>query len=126
MVKQGHRLDWSLQRLRRPRLPRTLPRPLDTAHLSPLMTSPLLESASWVEWRNYSAMVLLYATGLRIQEVLNTNLGVWGKPDGISVVCKGGKPGTTPVLPMAQKAVDIHLSKKSMNQQRAGNALVFG
>ena len=99
LIQQGHTLSWSLHRLRRPRLPRTLPRPLDQSQLDPLMAPPLPQHASWIEWRNYSAMVLLYATGLRIQEVLNINLGDWGKPDGISVVCKGDKPGITAFCP---------------------------
>jgi len=111
LVKQGHTLAWSLQRLRRPRLPRTFPRPLDIAALEPLMTPPLTEDAHWVEWRDYSAMVLLYATGLRIQEILNLNQGDWGKKGGIRVVCKGGKERITPVLPIAEKAVDRYLSK---------------
>ncbi len=110
IIAQGHTLSWSLQLLRRPRLPRTFPRPLDGAQLAPLMRAPDV-GGHWVEWRNYAALVLLYATGLRIQEILNLNHGHWGNATDISVVCKGGKNRLVPVLPIARKAVDIYLSK---------------
>lgn len=110
LIQQGHTLSWSLHRLRRPRLPRTLPRPLDHAQLDPLMTAPAVD-APWIEWRNYSAMVLLYATGLRIQEVLNINWGDWGKEAGLSVVSKGDKPRIIPILPAAISAVTIYWEK---------------
>ena len=111
LIQQGHTLSWSLNRLRRPRLPRILPRPLDHSQLEPLMTPPLSEQASWIEWRNYSAMVLLYATGLRIQEILNMNWGDWGREGGLSVVSKGDKPRMIPLLPLAEKAVEMYWQK---------------
>jgi integrase/recombinase XerC len=111
LVERGHTLSWDLQKLRRPRLPRTFPRPLDTDQLKPLLTPPLDPHSDWVEWRNYSLIVVLYATGLRIQEVLNINHQYWGKPDGVRVLCKGGKERLVPILPIAQNAVDAYLGK---------------
>jgi|LauGreDrversion4_2_1035121.scaffolds.fasta_scaffold111498_3 integrase/recombinase XerC len=125
LIQQGHTLSWSLHRLRRPRLPRTLPRPLDQSQLDPLMAPPLLHHASWIEWRNYSAMVLLYATGLRIQEVLNINWGDWGKDAGLSVVSKGDKARIVPVLPIALNAVNTYWQKNPWGAKNGAETPLF-
>jgi integrase/recombinase XerC len=125
IIAQGHKLSWSLHVLRRPRLPRTFPRPLDAAQLNPLMCPPQQE-AHWVEWRNYAVLVLLYATGLRIQEILNLNYGDWGLGESISVICKGGKSRIVPVLPVAKKAIDAYLSTVPHVNQGGTTPLFLG
>ncbi len=126
LVERGHTLSWNLQKLRRPRLPRTLPRPLDTDQLKPLLAPPIDPNAHWVEWRNYSIIVLLYATGLRIQEVLNMDHQHWGNPDGVRVLCKGGTERLVPILPIAQQAVESYLRKSPWTDRHPQTPVFLG
>lgn len=105
LTYQGHDVKVPISLLRRPRLPRTLPRPLAYEAISQLLAH-LPEGDHWPAWRNYGLMVLLYATGLRIHEALNLNEQDWGQGETLWVRGKHHKERVIPILPQARQAIE--------------------
>lgn len=103
LVYKGHTVNACLHLIKRPRAVRVLPRPLSLSHIDQLMALRP-STQDWVEWRNYSLVVLLYATGLRIQEALNITQGQWSKQP-LHVIGKRQKERSVPVLPQAYDVV---------------------
>ena len=127
LIHTGHAQECPISRLQRPRLPRRLPRPLSHENIEQLLHPPCEINGSWVEWRNHAIVVLLYATGWRIQELLNLNHVDWKPPfDHITVVGKGQKSRTTPLLPMAQKALKHAITKSPYTGISADDPLFRG
>jgi integrase/recombinase XerC len=124
LVYKGHTVNASLHLVKRPRAVRVLPRPLSLTHIDQLMTLRP-QTQDWVEWRNYSLFVLLYATGLRIQEALNLTQGQWSKQP-LHVMGKGQKERSVPVLPEAYECVATYQSFCPYTNNSVHDPLFFG
>lgn len=105
---KGQIVDLSKDKLRRPRLPRTLPRPIDQDALMQALAEPPPQQ-DWIAWRDYSLLILLYATGLRIHEALQLNREKWNQ-DLLHILGKRGRYRVVPVLEKAKHAVDTYLA----------------
>ncbi len=99
-MHKGYGLSVSLNSLRRPKMPRTLPKPLDQSAIQTLMTNPPT-TQDWVAWRDYALCVLLYATGMRIQEALSLTRGQIAQ-DVVYITGKRSKERVIPLLPVAR------------------------
>jgi integrase/recombinase XerC len=107
LTVQGHKIHMPLHALRGGRLPRKLPRPLSIEQTRTLVSlSP--RQKHWIDWRNYSLGVLLYATGLRIQEALSLNVEHWKCRDNLYILGKGGKARMIPLLKRAFSIVEYY------------------
>ncbi|MCY4152617.1 MAG: tyrosine recombinase XerC [Aestuariivita sp.] len=95
--------------MRAPKVPKRLPRPLDSgAARAMIKTASAQSDIPWVAARDVAVLTLLYACGLRISEAL----GLTGKdlplPRVLQIVGKGGKERVVPVLDVAREATDTY------------------
>jgi integrase/recombinase XerC len=113
---------------RGPRIARTLPRPL-TAIAARTMATPDIrrgeERPEWVLRRDAAVLALLYGCGLRISEALGLRARDIPTPDNdvLTVIGKGGKARSTPVLPMVIEAINAYVA--SCPWQVAGDKPLF-
>jgi integrase/recombinase XerC len=69
-----------------------------------------IDGEEWVNLRNKAILILIYATGLRISEALSlSKQNILNNI--IKVVGKGDKERVVPLLPIAQKYIDLYLAK---------------
>jgi integrase/recombinase XerD len=92
-----------------PKNPRSLPKSLTEGEVEGLLAAPSLEDPLGV--RNKTMLELLYATGLRVSELVSLKLGQLSQDMGVvRVIGKGGKERLVPVgevaLDWARKYVD--------------------
>ena len=93
-------------RLRAPRQPKSLPKPLTAADARRVVSfGEQLAEKPWIAARNAAVLTLLYGSGLRISEALAIKAGELPGAGVLRVTGKGGKTRLTPVLPLAQQAV---------------------
>ncbi|SFV00104.1 integrase/recombinase XerC [Methylobacterium sp. 174MFSha1.1] len=112
--REGHGSVAALAAIRSPKVERRLPRPLPVA-AAIAMASPDIrageERPAWVLARDAAVLALLYGSGLRISEALG--LARRDAPvdgiDAVTVVGKGQKTRSVPVIPQVQAAVAEYL-----------------
>jgi len=118
--KRGLAHNASIQAIRTPKLPRSIPKALDTAEASEaLQAIGDLSGTDWFEkrglgWmaqRDIALLTLLYGCGLRVSEALNLNLK--DKPRSaeatLIITGKGNKQRVVPVLPIVSEAIEAYL-----------------
>ncbi|AWN53753.1 tyrosine recombinase XerC [Methylobacterium sp. 17Sr1-1] len=112
--REGHGSVAALSAIRSPKVERRLPRPLPVA-AAIAMASPDIrageERPAWVLARDAAVLALLYGSGLRISEALGLtrrDAPVDGI-DAVTVVGKGQKTRSVPVIPQVQAAVAEYL-----------------
>jgi len=98
-----------------PRLPRTLPRPLSEEDAARTIAEAGARQGNdnhphWLEARNVALMTLLYGTGLRISEALSLKRGDAPLGQSITVVGKGAKERSVPVLGVVRDAIDAYVA----------------
>ncbi len=96
--------------MRAPKVPKRLPRPLDSRAVTTMIKTASVQSVPpWVAARNVAVLTLLYACGLRVSEAL----GLTGRdsplPRVLQITGKGEKERVVPVLPVAREATDTYL-----------------
>lgn len=101
--------------VRTPKLARSLPKPLSVASACDLgeVESRAGEMrAAWILARDAAVLALLYGSGLRISEALGLKRGeapVGGR-DQVTVLGKGRKTRTVPVIRKVQEALEAYLA----------------
>jgi integrase/recombinase XerC len=100
--------------IRSPRLPKTLPRPLSAANAVAITDPEARAGASrepWILARDAAVLALLYGAGLRISEALGIARqdAPAGAIDSVSVVGKGQKTRTVPVIAPIRQAIEDYL-----------------
>lgn len=102
--------------VRGPKLTRNLPRPL-LASAAVAVTDSTIRAGddrpTWVLSRDAAVLALLYGSGLRISEALSITRQDAPVPgtDSITVVGKGGKTRSTPVLPQVAALVADYIAQ---------------
>jgi integrase/recombinase XerC len=101
--------------LRAPRLPRSLPKPVSPADAR-AMADPESRTGEaredWILARDAAVIALLYGAGLRIAEALSlrrTDAPI-GENDSVTVLGKGRKERTSPVIAPVRAAIEAYLS----------------
>jgi integrase/recombinase XerC len=101
----------AVKALRAPKIPKTLPRPLDVSGAQKVVESAGdLSDEPWVAARNVALFTLLYGCGLRISEALGLNRRDAPLGNLLRVTGKGNKERVVPVLPIVRNAVADYLA----------------
>ncbi len=123
LLAQGHEPTLALHFLRRPKLARRLARPIPHEKIEKLLSlKPSQEN--WVQWRNFSLLIVLYATGMRISEALALNQQ--HKKEVLYIKCKGGKERVVPLLAVATNAIERYLILCPYAMKNSQDPLFFG
>jgi integrase/recombinase XerD len=94
----------------RPRLPRSLPRPLPVDDVGRLLEAP--DAASPTGVRDRAILELLYGSGLRISELTGLDVDDIDADEGsLRVLGKGGKERELPLGSFAREALDAYLTR---------------
>jgi integrase/recombinase XerC len=104
----------ALGALRAPKAARRLPRPLSAPDARAVTTTAPREGEArepWVLARDAAVLALCYGAGLRISEALSIRRAAApiGETDAISIVGKGGKSRSAPVIAPVRRAVEDYL-----------------
>ena len=96
-----------VQTVRAPRLPMTLPRPLDqSAALEAISEAARLQTEPWLAARDTALLLLLYGCGLRLGEALALRVSdTVPLGETMRVTGKGKRERMVPVLPVVRQAV---------------------
>ncbi|HEX7340102.1 MAG TPA: site-specific tyrosine recombinase XerD [Rhodanobacteraceae bacterium] len=106
--QQPGRVDPTLH-LARPRLPRSLPKALSEREVEALLHAP--DAASPLGLRDRAMLELMYASGLRVSELVGLPLGGLNLRQGVlRVTGKGGKDRLVPIGEIAQEWVEQYLA----------------
>jgi integrase/recombinase XerC len=105
----------ALGALRAPKAARRLPRPLSASDARAVTSVAAREGEArdpWVLARDAAVLALLYGAGLRISEALSIRRAdaPVGKTEAITVVGKGRKSRSAPVIAPVRKAVEDYLA----------------
>ena len=96
-----------------PRAPKPVPKPMTVAEVDTLLQEPL-RSGSAEAIRDAAMLELMYATGMRVTELVSLNLdSVHLRPRPAEVRClgKGAKERTLPVYERAARALECYLDE---------------
>ena len=97
----------SIRRVKQPKLPPSVPKPVSIVGAQALLDEAELSGKEpWVAARNVAVLTLLYGAGLRISEALGLNGDDAPLPETLVVTGKGNKQRIVPLLPQAREAVD--------------------
>ena len=121
--QHARREDWLSRdpsaRIDAPRLGRPLPRSLTEREVEALLEAPDLDEAEG--FRDRTMLELLYATGLRVSELVSLRLGQVSLNQGlVQVIGKGDKERLVPVGDVALEAVAAYLAERDRLTEGAG------
>jgi integrase/recombinase XerC len=105
------RRSTSLPRLKGPKRPRGLPRPIAPAEVIAL-AEDVAENRdeAWIAARDYAVLLLLYGSGLRIAEALGLTGAALPLGDVLSVTGKRAKTRVVPLLEPVRAAVERYVA----------------
>ena len=110
--------------VRSPKLPRTLPRPLSEVDAARAIQDAGQADEPWLAARNVALITLLYGTGLRISEALSLKSGDVPLPGSLTILGKGKKERSVPVLAAVRDAVDAYARLCPFDTGRKGALFV--
>ncbi|ABM00942.1 site-specific tyrosine recombinase XerD [Shewanella amazonensis] len=108
-----------------PKLPKSLPGSLSEAQVEQLLAEP--SSDDPVECRDKAMLELLYATGLRVSELVGLGMSELGLRQGlVRIIGKGGKERLVPMGEVAQDALEQFLAgPRQMLLKQGATEVVF-
>jgi integrase/recombinase XerC len=103
--------DASIPMLKGPRVPRSLPRPIDPEAVLAL-AGDVADSAadSWIGARDWAVLLLLYGCGLRVSEATSLTGDVLPLGQTLRVTGKRGKVRQVPLLANVREAVEGYVA----------------
>ncbi|WP_299081005.1 site-specific tyrosine recombinase XerD [uncultured Paraglaciecola sp.] len=102
MLRQKLRDDDPVSMLQNPKLPQSLPKTLSESQVFDLLDAPNIEEP--IQLRDKAMLEVLYATGLRVTELVNLRLNQLSLQQGVvRVIGKGNKER---LVPLGEDAVD--------------------
>ncbi len=111
--------------LRTPRIPARLPKFLSKEEASRLLAAP--NTADYEDVRDRAMLELLYASGLRVSELVSMKTEAVNLQDGWArVLGKGNKERMVPVHPRALTAVRIYLTEREKRFKNPAAELFLG
>lgn len=102
----------ALQQIARPRVAHGIPKPLTVEKALAVVNSTAMTGCDWVIARDAAILLLLYGSGLRINEALEItrrDAPIEGR-DVLRIVGKGLRERIVPVLPVTQRAVARYIA----------------
>jgi integrase/recombinase XerC len=126
LVRDGRIEIGVLATQRGPRLPRSVPKPLNAAEAEAVFDNiDLVNDEVWVQKRDLAVFMLLYGCGLRIAEALGLTRAEAPKGGGsLRITGKGGKTRLVPVLPIVAEAIEDYLAACPFALAKAGPLFV--
>ncbi len=110
MEKQGWVENVSVRRVRPPKLPPSVPKPVSISGAQALLEeAEIMGSEAWVAARNVAILTLLYGAGLRISEALGLNRSALPLGEALVITGKGNKQRVVPILAEAREAIDAYV-----------------
>jgi integrase/recombinase XerC len=105
------RRDANLPRLKGPKRPRSVPRPISPDEVTAL-AEEVSEDASleWIGARDFAILMLLYGSGLRISEALGIKGAALPLGEALSVTGKRSKTRIVPLLAPVRAAIERYVS----------------
>ena len=95
--------------IKMPKLEKSLPKFLTIDEVDKLLNIDLKKP---IDYRNKAMLEVLYATGMRISELLNLTLSNYNPEDGsIKVMGKGSKERYVPISDVAMKYLNVYLNE---------------
>ncbi len=118
MVAEGHLKDNPTENVASPSVGRVLPKPISHAKVMKLLEQPTKLSTPEAK-RDGAMLSLLYASGMRVSELISLNLGDVDA-DGSYVRCfgKGNKERIIPIAPQAGKALTDYIKEARLRLAR--------
>ena len=105
LAREGILENAAPKAIRTPRVRRSLPRPLAVADAERVLADAGEHDVKWLGSRDAALLTLLYGAGLRISEALGLKRGDVPLGATLTVVGKGRKERSIPVLPLVASAL---------------------
>ena len=103
--------EGAVPRLRGPKRPRSVPRPVSPAEAVALAEEVGEDAtAEWIAARDFALLLLLYGAGLRVAEALGLTGAALPLGATISVLGKRSKTRVVPLLPQVREAIERYLA----------------
>jgi len=103
--------EGAVPRLRGPKRPRSVPRPVSPAEAVALAEEVGEDAAAeWIAARDFALLLLLYGAGLRVAEALGLTGAALPLGATISVLGKRSKTRVVPLLPQVREAIERYLA----------------
>ena len=101
----------ALPRLKGPKRPRSVPRPISPAEAVAL-AEDVAEDATeaWIADRDYAVLMLLYGSGLRVAEALGLSGAALPLGEALSVTGKRSKTRVVPLLAPVRSAIEAYVA----------------
>ena len=96
-----------------PRAPKPVPQPLSTAEVDLLLRAPLAHDSAEAA-RDAAMLELMYATGMRVTELVSLNMDsihLTPRPGYVRCLGKGAKERTIPVYDQAARSIERYLEE---------------
>ena len=106
--------------VRSPRIKRTLPRPLSERDAARAIEQAGEHDVDWMAARDTALLTLLYGCGLRISEALSLRRNDVPLGQSLSILGKGSKERSVPVLPVVREAVTAYAAKIPFALEKTG------
>jgi integrase/recombinase XerC len=111
LAREGLVENAAPQGVRSPRLPRRLPRPLSRNDAARALELAGEHDIAWLGARDAALLTLLYGAGLRISEALSLKRGDAPLGETLTILGKGRKERSVPVLPLLREAVAAYAAQ---------------
>ena len=106
-----NRKSSNIPRIRGPKIPRSVPRPVSPQEAIALAEDVSEdESKPWIAARNFAVLMLLYGAGLRISEALGITGAVLPLGEAMSVTGKRSKTRIVPLIEPVRSAMETYVS----------------
>ncbi|HEY8253102.1 MAG TPA: tyrosine recombinase XerC [Rhizomicrobium sp.] len=111
LAKEGVLENAAARSIRTPRVRKPLPRPLSADDAARLLVEAGEHNVEWLGARDAALLTLLYGAGLRISEALGLKRGDVPLGATLTVIGKGRKERSVPVLPLVAAALNDYAAK---------------
>jgi len=111
LAKEGVLENAAARSIRTPRVRRPLPRPLSADDAARVLVQAGEHNVEWLGARDTALLTLLYGAGLRISEALGLKRGDVPLGATLTVIGKGRKERSIPVLPLVAAALIDYAAK---------------
>jgi integrase/recombinase XerC len=124
-MRQGLNSIDPTEAMHTPKTKGRLPRPLDEATVTTLVTSVDPEAPQWRQTRDHAVLEILYGSGLRVSEVCTLTLqSIASDGASLRVMGKGSKERLVPLSAPATKAIEQWLTiRHEVAGEASGSAL---